>query len=267
MSLSQKNILHAWLLALIFLVSMIRPATAQAPETAKPIQWSGQSWNLTNGGMAGVAKGNPANVSIDSNGYLHLGIVNRDGTYTASELFTTENLGFGTYQWQIEGAIDKMDSTTVLGLFNYGPKAHIGTDAENEIDIEFSQWGNTCDGCNADFTFYPSTGNKALGPMEDNFTYDPKGSRLTTARFEWSMTGIVGTIMSGPQPIGTTTNVLQTVTFTRQDYTARIPQLALPLGINFWCFKATPASDQQVILRNFQFVPLLAGPPSTGPRP
>jgi hypothetical protein len=242
------------LLLLAIAASCVHLATAQAP-AVDTLQWSGRNWALTNGGMAGVVKGDPANVTVDSNGYLHLRISNRGGTFTSAELFTTENLGFGTYQWQIEGAVDKMDPSTVLGLFNYGPKAHIGVDAENEIDIEFSQWGNTCKGCNADFTFYPATGNKALGPKEDNFTYDPKGSTLTTARFEWSSTGIVGTIMSGLQPVGTTANVLQTLTFTPEDFTARIPQVALPLGMNLWCFKATPAAEQEVILRNFEFVP------------
>jgi hypothetical protein len=228
---------------------------ANPAASSKTLEWMGRKWNITDGGMAGVAKGDPANVSLDQNGYLHLRIVNRNGTYTESELFTAENLGFGTYQWQIEGAVDKFDATTVLGLFNYGPKAGIGTDAENEIDIEFSRWNNTCHGCNADFTFYPATGNKALGPMEDNFIYDPKGSTLTTARFEWSSKRIVGTIMSGLQPIGTTTNVLQTLTFAPADYMARIPQVPLPLGMNLWCFRATPSTDQEVVIRKFEFVP------------
>ncbi|HUN64435.1 MAG TPA: hypothetical protein VMU53_20715 [Candidatus Sulfotelmatobacter sp.] len=222
--------------------------------SSNTLHWMGRDWVLTNGGMAGVVKGDPGNVSVDAHGYLHLRITDRDGNYTAAEVFTTENLGFGTYQWQVEGAVDKMDPTTVLGLFNYGARAHIGVDAENEIDIEFSQWNKTCHGCNADFTFYPSTGNKSLGPMEDNFTYDPKGSTLTTARFEWSSTRIVGTIMSGLQPIGTTANVLQTITFAPPDYAARIPQVPLPLAMNLWCFHATPASNQEVILRNFEFV-------------
>ena len=36
---------------------------------------------------------------------------------------------------------------------------------------------------------------------------------------------------------------------------ARIPQAALPVAMNLWCFRATPASDQEVVLRSFQFVP------------
>jgi hypothetical protein len=101
--------------------------------------------------------------------------------------------------------------------------------------------------------------------MEDNFTYNPNGSTLTTARFEWSSTRIVGTIMAGLQPIDTTANVLQTLTFAPPDYAARIPQVALPVAMNLWCFKSLPASDQEVVLRNFQFIPERATAPARGP--
>lgn len=231
-------------------------ASARNPAPNDPSNWKGHTWKLTNGGMAGVAKGNPANIFVDEHGYLHLRIIKRGGTYTSSEMFSADKMGFGTYQWQIEGALLNMDKSTVLGLFSYGPQAGIGANAENEIDIEFSQWNNTCDGCNADFTFWPTTGNQSLGPKEDNFKIDLGGATLTTARFEWSSTKIVGTIMSGLQPLGTTANVLQTLTFAPPDYTARIPQVPLPLGMNLWCFKVLPASDQEVIIRDFQYVPL-----------
>jgi hypothetical protein len=220
-----------------------------------PTHWKGQTWKITNGGMAGVARGDPANVSVDAKGYLHLTITNRGGTYTASEMFTANNLGFGTYQWQMEGAVDHMDKATVLGLFPYGPAAGIGADGENELDIEFSQWDKTCGGCNADFTFYPSTGNKAVGPQTDNFNFSLSGGTLTTARLVWTSTRVTGTIMSGLQPIGTTQNVLQTFTYAPADFAVRIPQTAMPLGMNFWCFHAFPASNQEVIIRDFQFVP------------
>jgi hypothetical protein len=36
-------------------------------------------------------------------------------------------------------------------------------------------------GCNADFTFYPATGHKRLGPKEDNFTITLSGGTLATA--------------------------------------------------------------------------------------
>ncbi|MES2220759.1 MAG: hypothetical protein V4587_07315 [Acidobacteriota bacterium] len=238
---------------------------AQAPDSGKPatapasptISWVGHTWKVTTGHMAGVALGNPANVSIDSDGYLHLRIVNRDGTYTASEVFSTDMMGYGTYQWWIQGAVDDMDKATVLGLFPYGPVRHIGKDAEDELDIEFSKWNNTlCKGaCNADFTFYPATGQIALGPTERDFDVNLHGGKLVTARLVWTPTRVTGTVMSGLQPIGTTAHVLKTWTFEPTDPKARIPQQPMPTGMNLWCFKVLPTSDQEVVLRDFKFVP------------
>jgi hypothetical protein len=218
------------------------------------ITWKGYQWNVTQGGMAGVAPGNPANVQIDSNGYLHITIVERKGKWTASQLFTADNLGFGTYQWVIQGNIYDMDKSTVLGLFPYGPANGIGVDGEDEIDIEFSQWNNTCGNCNADFTVYPSTGNRKKGgdpSWQDDFHIE--GENLTTARMEWASDQVKFTIMKGIRPIGTTADVIKTKTY--NSTTKNIPQDALPVGINLWCFEKTPARDQSVIIRDFQFVP------------
>ena len=106
------------------------------PARAAALQWAGRSWTVTNGGMAGVANGSPSNVSVDDNGYLHLKITKSGTTWTAAELFTTEKLGFGTYQWQVDAPIDRFDKNVVLGLYPYGPAAGIGSDGTNEIDIE-----------------------------------------------------------------------------------------------------------------------------------
>jgi len=220
---------------------------------AQTITWAGHVWKVTSGGMAGVARGDPPNVTIDADKHLHLQIVQRDGKWTSAEVFTTDRMGFGTYQWVIEGNVYEMDPTTVLGLFTYGPTHHIGVDAENEIDIEFSQWNNTCKGCNADFTVYPSTGNrkpKGVSAWEDNFHVS--GESLTTARMEWSADHIVFTMMKGVQPIGTVADVIKTETYSST--AINIPQVAAPVGINLWCFKNTPAKDQAVLIRDFQFV-------------
>jgi hypothetical protein len=223
------------------------------PVQAQTITWAGRTWKVTSGGMAGVAPGNPANVTIDGNRNLLLHIVQHEGKWTAAEVFTTERMGFGTYQWVIEGNVYEMDPATVLGLFTYGPTQHLGVDAENEIDIEFSQWNNTCRGCNADFTVYPSTGNRkpnGISAWEDNFHVS--GENLTTARMEWSSDHIVFTLMKGIHPIGTVADLIKTETYSST--ATNIPQVAAPVGINLWCFKNTPAKDQSVVIRDFQFV-------------
>lgn len=219
----------------------------------REIIWQGHTWNITNGGMAGVAPGNPKNVFLDSHGYLHLNIKSRDGKWSASELFTADNLGFGTYQWVVEGDVWNMDPVAVLGLFPYGPEHGIGKDGSNEIDIEFSQWDNTCD-CDADFTIYPSVRRKnGHSSFNRDFTISD-GTRLTTARMMWSSTSVVFILMSGDQPIGTTANVLKTSTY-KSSNTANIPQQPLPVGINFWAFTADPATNQTAVIRSFQYIP------------
>jgi hypothetical protein len=235
-----------------FLFSFFQWADAQT------IQWAGHDWNVTSGGMAGVAHGDPQNVHIDASGYLHLHIANSriangKDKWTAAGVFTTDEMGFGTYQWIIEGNVYDMDPTTVLGLFTYGPTHHIGVDAEDEIDIEFSQWNDTCHGCNADFTVYPSTGNRkkdGVSAWEDNFRVS--GENLTTARMEWSAERIVFTLMNGVHPIGTIADVIKTETYASDSI--NIPHAAVPVGINLWCFKQTPAKDQSVVIRDFKFV-------------
>jgi hypothetical protein len=236
-----------WMMFISVALLRVRCANAQT------ITWSGRSWKVTSGHMAGVAPGNPANVAIDARGYLHLQIVRQNGKWTAAELFTTENLGFGTYQWIVDGNVYAMDPTTVLGLFTYGPAHHIGTNAEDEIDIEFSQWNKTCHGCNADFTVYPATGHrkpKGISAWEDNFQVS--GGTLTTARMEWFPDHIVFTLMNGAQPIGTVADVIKTEIYSSDK--TNIPQVAAPVGINLWCFKQTPTQGQSVVIHKFEFV-------------
>ena len=154
-------------------VACVAPAASAAT-----LDWAGHTWQLTSGGMAGVCEGDPANVSVDASGDLHLRISHDGGTWSASELFTTDRLGFGTYQWQIEGPLDKYDKNVVLGLFPYGPQANIGADGTNEIDIEYSRWGQE-NGDNGDFTDYPASG-KTVGEL--SFTFSLSGL-TSTSRF------------------------------------------------------------------------------------
>jgi hypothetical protein len=220
-----------------------------------PFVWKGYTWKPTSGGMAGVCKGDPGNVSVDANGYLHLRLTNTAGAWAASEVFTTTSLGFGTYQWQIDGPIDRMDHTVVLGLFPYGPAAGIGADGTNEIDTEFSFWNDEVANNNADFGVYPATAAGMHGELVYPFSLG--GGNAATARMVWSSQGVHAALLAGFQPIGTTANVLQTWDYTPTDTADNIPQHAMPLGMNLWCYKAVPASGQsvEIVLRDFLFVP------------
>ena len=207
--------------------------------------------------MAGVCQGSPNNVTIDASGYLHFKITNNGGTWTASEMFTTDKLGFGTYQWQVDGPIDTYDKNVVLGLFPYGPAAGIGGDATNEIDIEYSRWGQA-NGPNGDWTDYPASG-KTIGELAYTFTLG--GGTLSTSRFHWSSTSIANSLLGGLQPVDSTAGLIKSWTYAPQNPTTNIPQQALPLGMNLWCFSGPPTDgkDVEIVIRDFQFVPEGAG--------
>jgi MYXO-CTERM domain-containing protein len=218
--------------------------------------WKGYTWQPTSGGMAGVAQGDPANIVVDANGYLHLKITkSAGGTWTASEMFTSTSLGFGTYQWQISGPIDRMDHTVVLGLFPYGPQAGIGADGTNEIDTEFSFWNDELPNVNADWGVYPPT--TAAMHWEDDYMFSLSGGTSATARMEWSSAHIKYTLMSGFQPLASTQGLLGTYDYVPANPATDIPQQALPLGMNLWCYKAVPASGNnvEIVIQDFQFVP------------
>jgi len=222
------------------------------PSSAAELEWKGYSWSVTNGGMAGVAAGSSANVSVDASGYLHLKVQKNGATWTAAEIFTTTRLGFGTYQWQIDGPIDTLDKNIVLGLFPYGPAAGIGSDGTNEIDIEYSRWGQE-NGANGDWTNYPASG-ATVGELSYTFTLG--GETLSTSRFIWTHSSIEDFLFAGLQPATSVQSLLKSWRYAPANPTLNIPQQALPLGMNLWCFDLpSDGKNVEIIVRDFQFLP------------
>ena len=241
-----------------FLSGALLCSALWAQAGAQTLNWMGHRWNVTDGGMAGVILAKPRNIFVDSNGYLHLRIGKKGRTYTGSEMFTQDNMGFGTFQWQIQGAdIYAMDPPVVLGLFPYGPANNIGKDGENELDIEFSNWNGNFypTPINADFTDYPSTGHRrrhSQSAWEDDF-YLPARPAATTARIEWSSDRVAFTLMRGLVPVGKTRHVIKRDVY--KGNTVTIPQDAIPVGMNLWCWQVPPTHTWDIVVRKFEFVP------------
>ena len=222
------------------------------------VSWKGYDWNVTTGGMAGVVQGSPSNVFVDASGGLHLKISKNGTTWTAAELYSATNLGFGTYQWQVSGPIDRMDHNVVLGMSPYGPAANIGKDGFNEIDTEFSYWNDELGHVNMDWGVYPAT--SAAMHFETDFFISLNGGTETTARMVWSSTQVVSSVFAGYVPIASSPPApaqLNTYTFAPTNPQAAIPQQAIPVLLNLWCYRAPPAdgNDVEVVFTDFQFVP------------
>ncbi len=233
------------------------PYGSVAEPVTGPFAWKGYTWTPTMGGTAGVVPADPSNVVVDANGYLHLKITKTGNSWTVAEVFTTTTLGFGTYQWQIAGPVDRMDHNVVLGLYPYGPADGMGTDGTDEIDTEFSYWNDELTNVNADWGVYPPPPANAAMHWEDDFMFSLSGGTTATTRMVWTSKGVVGTLMSGIQPLGSNAGQLATISYMPSNPTASIPQQAMPLGMNLWCYKAAPANGQnvEVVIQDFQFIP------------
>jgi hypothetical protein len=73
----------------------------------------------------------------DSLGQLHLNIRQIDGRWYCSEVISNENLGYGTYTWEVAPNQVDLPVNTVLGLFTWDNNT-LQTQANSEVDIEFS---------------------------------------------------------------------------------------------------------------------------------
>jgi hypothetical protein len=237
------------LIELLVLIAILAGIAATSVQ-AQTINWQGFTWKIKSGSGLGPGpnKWNPTNCFVDANGSLHL-LITADASspngWDCAELYTTNALGFGTYQWQIETPINAFDPWVVLGLFPY-----LGPDGTNEIDIEYSRWSNAGNS-NGWWTIYPSSGT-TIG--QQAFTFSPPGTN-TTSRFAWNSSGIQFWLMDGFQPVGTTTNVLNSWTYAPLKSLKDIPQTPMPLHINLWLFQGhAPANGQpvQVIIDSFK---------------
>lgn len=219
---------------------------------ASTLTWKGRSWQVSSGGIAGVCPGDPTNVNVDAAGNLHLKVARINGAWSAAEVFTTEKLGFGTYQWQVDGPIDTFDKNVVLGLFSYGPQAGVGADGTNEIDIEYARWGQA-NGSNGDWTNYPASGS-TIGELRYSFSL--AGATLSTSRLVWTSTRIADFLFAGLQPVDGMDGLIRTWTYMPQNATVNIPQQPLPLGMNLWCFGAPPSDGNpvEIVIRDLTFV-------------
>ena len=168
------------------------------------------------------------NVAVDDEGHLHLRIQQSNGHWTCAEVYTTEKFGFGRYVWSIEGAVDKLDPKIVFGLFTYPTEAE-GPDGTNEIDIEWSQWGQTDQrGTNLGYTIYPRTEGGPIVSKQKKL--DLEGT-YTTSAFTWSPRVVKLESYHGH----TTNDAAKFFEYsTPDDFSGACPMAPVPIHMNLW---------------------------------
>ena len=216
----------------------------------KEVVFGGFTWTVRSGqGGPGPNTWDARNVWLDASTNLHLKITHRDGQWSCAEVTMERRLGFGRYQFQTIGRIDRLDDHVVLGLFNY-PTGDVGPDATHEIDIEFARWGEAKNPI-GNFTVWPV--EKDLKHVSKSFPLDLAGDD-STHRFVWSRERILFQTLNGHR--NDDREELSRWVFRPGEPTRRISRQSMPVHINLWLFKGRPPKDGrevEVIVSGFEF--------------
>lgn len=240
------SLITLWLLSLSGVYGPV-----QAPLILpKTIQFSGYTWTVRAGsGGPGPNTWVDANAWVDVAGYLHLKLTNEGNGWSCAEVTTTTRLGFGTYQFELNGPIDQLDQNVVLGLFNY-PPADVGPDGTNEIDIEFARWGDAANP-NGNYTVWPA---QVGPPTSQTFEFNLNNDE-TTQRFHWTPRSIAFQSLHGH----TNGNTNEFASWVYQPPTVEvIPQNPMPVHLNLWLFQGnapTNGQEVEIIISRFTFTP------------
>jgi hypothetical protein len=214
---------------------------------AGEIQFGGYTWSVRSGrGGPGPNVWEKTNVWLDASTNLHLKISQHDGKWSCAEITMQKRLGFGRYQFQTIGRLDRLDDNVVLGLFSY-PTGDVGPDGTHEIDIEFARWGQSTNPID-NFSVCPV--EKGLKQVTKSFPFSLTGDQ-TTHRFTWSRSQIHFQSLDGH------TELAQWI-YNPPEPARRISQQLMPVHINLWLFRGLPPKDGlevEVIIRDFKFTP------------
>lgn len=244
-----------WVVAVATLCGMQTGGRAAPLPPVTTLQFSGYTWEVRSGeGGPGPNHWSAQNVWVDAQGDLHLKLSPVKGQWYAAELYTTQHLGFGVYQWQVIGRIDQLDPNVVFGLFNY-PTADIGPDGTHEIDIEWARWGNA-QWSNLNYTVWPAREGVTLTAHTAAVTL---AGTYTTQRFTWRSHTVFFQSLHGHTD--TNTNALGQWRFTPRQPLRTIPQKPLPVHMNLWLVDGqAPTNGQavEIVIRKFTYTPATA---------
>jgi hypothetical protein len=238
------------------LVVALTAFAAVSPTHAQTIAFAGYNWDVRSGqGGPGPNTWNPNNVFVDATGALHLKITNANGVWQCAELTLNQRLGFGTYEFDVASPVDHLDPNVVLGLFDY-PTPDVGPDGTNEIDIEFSHWGNANNPI-GNYTVWPPVAGTE--PATHAFSFAQTNSR-STHLFTWTPY-FISFLSLTRYPGGNLPGYSQWM-YRPVNAASHIPQHPLPVHLNLWLFQGhapTNGLPVELVITGFHFTPQSPG--------
>jgi hypothetical protein len=224
----------------------VRDSSYAPPE--RVISFSGYKWTVrqnTRKQGPGPNFFGDSSVSVDQKGYLHLWIrQDTAGRWNCAEITSVNSFEYGTYQFVVQGEIDRFDKNLVLGLFNYS-----GNGGMDEMDIEIARWGNASYP-NLNYTIWPAKKGFKDSATVKEFRLK---SNLSTHYFRRNADTVICASFDG-----ISTNPKDEIFSSTFTSPASISRLAMPVHLNFWLFDGKGPADGEpveVVIRSFQYKP------------
>jgi hypothetical protein len=136
------------------LAVMVTKGTARTQVAQKTLHFSGYDWIVRSAGSSRGGESNEydsENARVDSQGFLHLSMQNRNGKWSCAEVNLARTLGYGTYRFVVQDT-GHLAPSAVVGLFTWDDVGSEGF--RNELDVELSRWGDP-KGLNAQYVVQP----------------------------------------------------------------------------------------------------------------
>ncbi len=237
------------------------------PPTLDDIQWndfpggrtvtfSGRSWRVKGPGYYGpgpsLFRDTADAVWVDANGALHLTVKKFSNTWYSTEVTAEQALGYGDYVFTTVGRLDQLDQKIVFGLFlwQYGrcyDPGWLWWNPYNEIDVEFSRWDNPAREI-AQFVAQPYDYPGNLRRFDPTFA----DGELTSHAFRWLPDRVEFRSWRGGPADESPGNMIYSWNYTGP----HIPRPEQPrVHLNLWQYAGPPATNQEVVLDAFTFVP------------
>lgn len=149
-------------------ISVISPVNNTAAcnlSFTRTINWSGFLWRVVSTNDTRCSPGpnffssGTDNVFVDGAGDLHLKITKRFGKFYCAELFTDEAVGYGDYTFSLSSRVDNLDKNIVFGIFTWND-INCETNANSELDIEFTRWGDASYPYPLEYSVQPTNGGQ-----------------------------------------------------------------------------------------------------------
>lgn len=216
--------------------------------------FSGYHWwaKETFGGLAGPGpnyfSGSTNNVWVDTDGRLHLRVMEQDGNWQCAEIVSLQSFGYGNYRIFLDTPVVGIDQNAVLGLFTWSDAPEY---AHREIDVEISTWGDATDTNNSQFVVQPWNDPGHLV----RYLIPPNQSN-TTHGFNWSSNSVEFISYLNHYEIPPSSNSTNAIwTFSGTD----VPQAGGEnFRMNLWLNSGAAPSDgeaMEIIISRFVFIP------------